>query len=112
MALLSTQTVDVDGQVITLAAAAGGGDTFNPGNGVSLRVKNGDASAKTVTVESHVPCNQGGTHNLVVVVAAGDTVDIGPLPASRFGDAAGVGHITYSAVTSVTIAAVRTGAGG
>lgn len=108
MALLATQVVDIDGQVITLANASAGGDTYNPGNGLFLRVKNADASAKTVTIASHVPCSQGVNHDVVVVVAAGTEQDIGPLPASRFADANGVGHITYSAVTAVTVAVART----
>lgn len=107
MAHLTTQTVDRTGEVVTFASATGGGDTFDPGEKVILRVHNGDSGSHTVTVASQVPCNQGSTHNVAVAVAASATKDIGPFPASRFADAGGVGHISYDGVTSVTIAVVR-----
>jgi hypothetical protein len=42
----------------------------------------------------------------VVAVAAGATEDIGPLTPGRFADTDGLAGVTYSSVTSVTVAAV------
>lgn len=107
MALLTTQIVSVAGIAQTLAAATAGGDTFFPNDVTILVVKNGDGSPHTVTVVSPVNCDQGFEHDVAVVVAAGATELIGPFPAGRFAAANGQGSITYSAVTSVTIAAVQ-----
>jgi hypothetical protein len=81
-----------------------------PGNDVFLHVKNGGGGSITVTVDSVTPCNQGGDHDLAVAVPAAQERMIGPLPASRFANATtGLVNITYSGVTTVTVAALRTG---
>lgn len=108
MAALATQIIAQAGTTPTYAAAAGGGDTFIPGDKVFLHVKNAGGSPQTVTIDSKVPSNYGVDNDLAVVVPAttGDKM-IGPLPASRFQDpTTGVGNITYTGVTSLTIAVV------
>lgn len=107
MALLSTQEVAQAGSVVTLVAAAGGGDSFVPGEGVHLRVKNASGGSITATVASIVPCNQGAHHDIAVTVAAGTEEVAGPFPASRFADANGHAAISYSSATSVTVGAVH-----
>lgn len=88
------------------SAAAATGDTFTNNGSTYLFVKNQDAAAMNVTVESATKCSQGFDHDLVVAVAAGTTEQIGPLPANRFNDAQGKVSVSYSAVTSVTVAVV------
>lgn len=111
MAELTVQASAVAGTAITFGAAAAGGDSFNNTGAnagrVILLVKNGDASGKTVTVNSQVPCNQGFDHDQAVTVAAGATEAIGPFAPDRWNDSSGLVQVTYSAVTSVTVAAVR-----
>lgn len=88
------------GLVNATFAAAANGDTVASGSrgagwdlGVALLVNNGDATATTVTVDGHPA---------ISVPAAGQ----GVIPVYRvaFGTALGV---TYSKLTSLTVAAVR-----
>jgi len=106
MALLAVQADVPAGNVPAYTAATNGGDTMPAGDHNVLQVKNGSGGAITVTIAGNVPCNQGFTHNVAVSVAAGASEEIGPLPASRFGDVNGLVTITYSAVASLTVAAV------
>lgn len=105
MAHLNKNTVTGAGTTQTLVAANGGGDTFDSGTRSFLTVKNGGGSGITVTVTSPGVCSQGFTHDLVVSVAAGATVQIGPLDPARFGDTAAV---SYSGVTTVTVGVFTT----
>lgn len=107
MATLSVQRVDMTGLDPAFAAASAGGDEFvNSGRAV-LYVKNGDATDKTVTVDSQTPCNQGFDHDVQVTVPAGGERIIGPFPKNRFDDASGKVQITYSDVTAVTVAVLE-----
>jgi len=112
MATLTVQTIPLDnvGALITFSAAAGGGDDFvNPKSGKGyLRCKNADASATTVTVNSQKNCDQGFDHDIALVVPAGETREIGPLSPDRFDDTTRKVLLTYSSVTSLTIAVVET----
>lgn len=90
----------------TLVAANVDGNFFDNDGMIFLNVNNADASPHTITVDSVVDCDQGVDHNVVVVVAASENHLIGPFPTGRF-NTTGQAHITYDAVTSVTIEAVR-----
>lgn len=101
MAVLSVQDASA-GLAPTFVAATAGGDTVSTVGtgdgggwtlGLFILVRNADAAAKTVTVEGMAPLS---------VPAAGEGVI--PVRVKHFGAAA---TITYSAVTSVTVAAVR-----
>ncbi len=70
-------------------------------------VKNGSAGAITVTANSQVACNQGFDHDQTVSVPAGSELWIGTFAPDRWNDSSGKVQVTYSAVTSVTVAAVR-----
>ena len=108
MATLTVQTASLAGAVPTFVAAAGGGDEL-PNTGRQIfYVKNGDGSPHDVTINSVATCDQGFDHNVTVTVAAGVEKIIGPFPTARWNDT-GTGRVavTYSAVTSVTVAAVR-----
>lgn len=107
MALIAPQQIQITGTEVTYAAASGGGDTVAPGDDVFLHVKNADASDKTVTLVR--PGTEFGQANpdVAVVVTAGEQRMIGPL-SREFADAStGLISVTYSAVTSVTVAACR-----
>lgn len=115
MAVLTVQNVVLAGAVITPVAAAGGGDSFaNPTDErTELLVVNGGGGSINVTIVAQpasVPVPGYGTVPLaseVIAVAAGATKRIGPFPAAKFNDASGRVNVTYSGVTSVTVAAVR-----
>lgn len=108
MADLTIYSTDLDGVVLSYAACAGGGDTFDNDGKTMLHVKNGDASDKVVTVTSRVACNQGQTHHSETTVSAGSEAMIGPFPIDRFTDPSnGKASISYDDVTNLTIAAIR-----
>jgi hypothetical protein len=100
MANLAVQKPGLTGAATTLAAAAGGGDSFSNTGQEKLVVNNGGGAPINVTIDSKAPCNYGFDHNVVVAVAAGARVEIGPFPTNRFGSQV---DVTYSGVTSVTV---------
>lgn len=105
MALLSKQQSALAGAVITFGAAAGGGDTIKANERSILLVTNGDSSSHTVTIA--IPGNTDfgqAQPDVAVVVAAGVTKAIGPFARGVNDPSDGLVHITYSAVTSVTVA--------
>lgn len=106
MANLAYQKSKTTGQAITMAAAGGSGDLLQPNERGALLVRNADATSKTVTVA--VPGTEYGQErpDIAVVVAAGEFALIGPLPADLGDLTDGKVHVTYSATTSVTVAAV------
>lgn len=106
MATLTTQVVTDSGTQVTYQAAAGGGDKLTFADDVALHVKNGGGSPITVTVVAQTPCNQGFLHDQTVSVTNGTDKFIGNFN-SRFLDGSGFVSFTYSAVTSVTIAAIK-----
>jgi hypothetical protein len=110
MAALTTTTVPVDGGLSIEgndAAAAGGGDTAECGAGIFFVMKNADASPKTATIATPGSVSGLAVADATLVVAAGETGII-PLP-RLFAGATGRAAITYSAVTSVTVAVLRLG---
>jgi len=111
MATLATQKVTRAGLVNpTFAACTGGGDRFTPDNNTHLHVKNGSGGALTVTVAAtKVPLANMTVTNVAVSVPAGGEARIGPFPYDMFGatDASGLADITYSGVTSLTIAVIQ-----
>lgn len=111
MATLTTQVINRAGAVITTTAAAGGGDAMSCGSGMMLEVTNGGASPITVTF--NVPAARTYEPNVAITspavsVTNGTTKRFGPIDAQTFQDpTTGLCSITYSAVTSVTVAAVQ-----
>ncbi|RJQ26329.1 MAG: hypothetical protein C4589_09845 [Peptococcaceae bacterium] len=107
MATLSVQKISLTGLGPTFVAASAGGDIFANNSHVYLHVKNGDTAAKTVTVNSQRQCDQGFDHDIAVSVPASGERLIGPFNTSRFNNTDGNVEVTYSAVTSVTVAAIE-----
>lgn len=108
MAALTVQQITTAGIVPTLAAAAGGGDEFANNGKTFLRVKNDGVGSINVTVASQVSNPPPGTAaaNIVVAVANGAEKMIGPFNQAAYNDTDGNVQVTYSGVTSVTVAAV------
>ena len=109
MALLSVQKALLAGQQLTFNSCAVGGDSFVNSGNVYCIVRNQDASSKTVTFDAPGTDNfglSGAFADVAVVVVNAQTSIIGPFPPNRFNDANGQVQITYSAVTSLTIAIV------
>ncbi len=111
MAALTTAQITQAGTTLTAAAAAGGGDTVIPGDNTFLYVKNAGVGSIDVTVDDPVtPSPTAATTfnpDAKITVAAGAEKLIGPLRASRFANpSTGLVNVTYSGVTSVTVAAL------
>ena len=110
MALLATQKIDEDGLVASYAAATGGGDSFVNDGRIVLHAKNGSGGALTVTVAAENATTEKPGYGTLTkansAVAVGATAEafLGPFPTIAFGVAT---EITYSGVTSLTIAVLR-----
>lgn len=107
MATLAATTAAVTGTTFTATAAAGGGDKFlNYGN-ERLYSKNGGGGSITLTI------TPGGTPGgltlsaVTVTVAAGAEKIVGPFNPQYFNDSSGYVNLTYSGVSSVTVAVIN-----
>lgn len=108
MAALTVHQAQITGTDLAFVSAAGGGDTVKVDGDTILIVRNTDGSTKTVTVvrpgTEYGQANPDVAH--VVPATTGVSV-IGPIPPSFADPTDGLVDVTYSAVTGVTIAAVR-----
>jgi hypothetical protein len=110
MATLATQNVTRTASTITPVAAAAGGDAMECGPKMALEVTNGGGSPITVTLA--IPAASSAYSNIAY---ASSTMSVPAGASRRFGSVDGMYRdpttglctITYSAVTSVTVAAVK-----
>lgn len=87
--------------------ADAGGNYFDWDQGILFIVKNGGGSSITVTVDSNIDCSQSFDHDRAIPVPAGEDHVI-KCDEDRFADAANTRvNITYTAVASVTVAAIK-----
>ncbi len=115
MAALSVHTLDIDGVAITYASAAGGGDTFaNDGTERTFLIAvNADASSTNITFTNQLSAEkvpgfgQVDFSDKVIAVAAGATKVIGPFKTKQWNNTSGAVAVSYSSVTSLTVAAVK-----
>jgi hypothetical protein len=108
MAVLSVQKIVAGGLVPSLAAAAGGGDSWQNTGNEFLEVANGGVGSINVTIAAQAGACQpygvtNAAHDVVVAVGAGVTKRIGPINPVAYNDSNGRAQITYSGVTSVTV---------
>lgn len=108
MAELNIQSIGLAGLSPTYVACDASGDTFKNISGrIFLHIKNGDTADKTVTIASLKECDQGFIHNIVITVPAGGEVMVGPFSPIRFNDTTQKVSISYSDVTSLSVAAIQ-----
>lgn len=105
MATITPTAATTAGGTAGYTSAAVGGDSIAVGsrNDVIFLVRNASGGSINVTFTGSQPCSQGSTHNVVVACPVGDTKILVP-PQSVNVDT-GLAAVTYSAVTSVTVAA-------
>ncbi len=103
--LITPQVVDLDGEKQDLEAANVDGNYFACSGNELFVLDNGSASPVTVTFDSK-KLIYGTDVNKAVVVPAGETWFIGRFPKERFDAGDGV-HVSYSAVTSITVGVFR-----
>jgi hypothetical protein len=108
------ENLSVADVVATAVAASGGGDTAPNDGHTYLYVNNGGSGSITVTVTAQnttiKPPGGGGVmtkSNITDTIAAGKEGLMGPFPPGFFNNSVGQISITYSAVTSVKVLAVR-----
>lgn len=107
MANLQYQTVQLTGIAPAYSAADVAGDTVAPNERGFLVVKNGGASPITVTIATPGQTEFGlDQPDIAVTVAASAEKMIGPMR-DRLAVETGSVQVSYSAVTSVTVAAIR-----
>lgn len=115
MATLTLQQLLESGDIgASYVAASAGGDLMPNDGHTLLHVKNGGAGSITVTVTAQVASRDVGPGygsyaraDVVATVGAGAERFIGPLPRLAFNNASGQAAVSYSGVTSVTVAAIR-----
>lgn len=113
MATITPQAASAN-TTTTFAAATSGGDTIAAGGNqrVYFLVTNGTGSSINATFAGVTTCNFGSTHNVVVACAGNVTTTIElvgnaavPAMAGTLTAAGNIG-VTYSSVTTITVAAV------
>lgn len=107
MAVLSSQSIVRAGLSPAYASAAGGGDSFANTGKEFLHVKNDDASSKTVTIVTQSTVDGLSVSDRTVTVPAGESRMIGPFQTAIYNDDNSRVNVTYSAVTSVTVAVFK-----
>lgn len=111
MSLLTTQEMTVAGLEATYAAATAGGDTVVADGKTFLHVKNGGGAPITVTIPKAANSTSKAGYgdialaDISVVVTNAEERMIPIPPASHA--PGGIASIAYTAVTSVTVAAIR-----
>lgn len=109
MSVLTAQQVDLDGLDPSYQAAEAGGDEFTPDEDgrLFLHVKNGGASSIDVTIAT--PTKTGGldVSDQTVSVPAGGERMIKPAQRHLIEASDGNADISYTDVTSVTVALFR-----
>lgn len=112
MATLTVNVLTEDDDNISLVAADVAGDEYANSNRTFLYVDNQDASSTNVTITvqtTTVEVSGFGTltkADKVVAVPAGEQRWIGPVPAA-YDDASKNVQVSYSSVTSLSVAAVK-----
>lgn len=105
MATITAVAATSGGTAVTFATATSGGDTLQTGNKrTTLIIRNGSAGSVTLTLAAVATCNFGSLHPAVITCPVGDTWIVVP---DHVIEPDGTVAMTYSAATSVTVAAVH-----
>ena len=109
MATLAVQKIVRTGLELVPVAATGGGDAFPNDGKTFIYVNNASGGDITVTIVSQQTIDGLAVADKAVIVTASDARYIGPWPIPLYNDANGLVQLTYSGVTSLTVAALRLG---
>lgn len=107
MATLIPTAVASAGTLEAPAAASAGGDKCPPLDRSWIEVTNGGGSSITVTIPSYAAVRGQAAADRTVTIAAGATKKIPLYSDLNTNPADGLAAITYSGVTTVTVAAYR-----
>lgn len=115
MPLLTVESIVEAGLNATDNAADAGGDNFANSGAEVIHVKNGGGGSVNVTATAQQTTQTVAAFGTMtkadaaVAVPAGEERFIGPFPKGAFNDAGGLVQLTYSGVTSVTVAVLKVG---
>ena len=109
MATLAIQKIVRTGLNPTMAAATAGGDEFPNSGREFFRVANGSGGAITVTFVTPEVRDTLAVADRTVSVPAGEFRYVGPFPRDIYNNVNGRVGVTYSGVTSLTVAALSVG---
>ena len=104
MAVLTVQEISRSGLTPSYDSAAAGGDEVANDEITFLHVKNGSGGSIDVTIQTPGTIDGLAITDRTVAVPAGEERMMGPFPAAYYGSSLA---ISYSGVTSLTIAAIR-----
>tara|TARA_Y100000593_G_scaffold4213_2_gene8329 strand:- start:435 stop:764 length:330 start_codon:yes stop_codon:yes gene_type:complete len=107
MATLTVQSLNgTSGVSVTTQAADVAGDEFVNENGrTNFEVNNGSGSSIDVTIITQTTVDGLAVADRVISVGAGERFIVNKLASGTYNDSDGNVQVTYSAVTSVTVAA-------
>jgi hypothetical protein len=106
--LIIPQTLVNSGLLATYESANVDGNFYVNNGSEIMVIKNGSASPTTVTVDSVALDNFGNaSHDVVYTLLAGAQMVIGFLSKRRFNDTNAHVNVTYSAVTTITVAVLK-----
>ena len=112
MAELTVQQITETGGAATYVSANGEGDTADNNGNMFLHIKNGGGGAITATITALTTSVESGMYgelrksNSATILDAGTEAFVGGFAPAAFNDGNGEIAITYTAVTSLTIAAL------
>lgn len=104
---LTVQDISISGVTPSYSSANVDGNSFANDGDVFLHVKNGSGSDITLTVQTPAKVNGVDIEEVTVTVSAGSEEMVGPFPTTTFNQSGGVVYADYSAVTTVTVAAIK-----
>jgi len=107
MATLTVQEVARTGLAPTYGAAAGGGDAIPNDGRTMLHIKNGGGASINLTVVTQATVLGNAVADDVIAVPNGQERMVGPFPPGVYNDVNQLVQLTYSGVTTVTVAAIR-----
>ena len=115
MATIAVQTINEAGKVATYQAAEVGGDVVSNDGTIFLQLKNGSGGEITVTITAQTTSVDSSLYgdltksNAVKAMAASTELFIGPFAPIAYNNSDAQIAITYSGVSSLTIAALKLG---
>lgn len=104
MATLTKQDIVRAGLAASYAACAGGGDKFTNTGVEVIHIKNASVGSIDVTIDTPATVDGLAVAQRTVAVGAGAEKFIGPFPPSTYNDTGGFVNLSYSGVTTLTIA--------
>ena len=104
---LTVQDIVRAGLSPSYTAAIADGHSFANNGRVFAHIKNGDAAEKTITIQTPGTVDGLAVADRTVTIPASEERMIGPFAPAQYNQGNGTVYLDYSAVTSVTVAAIR-----